>query len=140
MVVKTMVVKAFASRQFFHFLVAGGIAACVNFGVGFLLSGLLPLYGDIVVGYLAGMLTAFFLFEQKVFSEHGESRAKSVNIFILVNILGLLQTWIVFALLKDYLFPRMDYDFYGAETARAIAIIVPMFSSFLGHKFFTFKQ
>lgn len=135
-----MVVKAFSSRQFFYFLVAGGIAACVNFGIGFSLSGLLPLYGDIVAGYLAGMLTAFFLFEKKVFGEHGESRAKSIHIFILVNLLGLLQTWIIFALLKDYLFPIAGYRIYPAEMARAIAIIVPTFTSFLGHKFFTFKQ
>jgi len=140
MVVKKIVVKAFVSQQFLHFLIAGSIAAGVNFSIGFLLSGLLPIYGDIVVGYLAGMLTAFFLFERKVFGEHGESRRKSVKMFILVNILGLLQTWLVFALLKDYLFPQMDYDFYAAETARAVAIIIPMFSSFFGHKFFTFKQ
>jgi putative flippase GtrA len=135
-----MVVKTFASRQFVRFLIAGGIAAGVNFTVGFLLSGRLPLYGDIVVGYLAGMLTAFFLFEQNVFGEHVESRSKSVRIFIVVNILGLFQTWIVFALLKDYLFPLAGYDVYPAEMARAIAIIVPTFTSFLGHKFFTFKQ
>jgi len=135
-----MVVKTFISKQFLHFLIAGGIAACVNFVVGFSLSGLLPLYGDIVVGYLAGMLTAFVLFEQKVFGEHGESRTKSVHFFILVNVLGLFQTWMVFALLKDYLFPLIGYHLFPAEMARAIAIIFPTVTSFLGHKFFTFKQ
>lgn len=135
-----MVVKAFVSRQFLHFLIAGGIAAVVNFGVGLLLSGWLPLYGDIVMGYLAGMLTAFFLFEKNVFGEHRESRSKSVRIFIVVNILGLFQTWIVYALLKDYVFPLVHYHLYPAEMARAIAIIVPTLTSFLGHKFFTFKQ
>lgn len=135
-----MVVKAFASKQFLHFLIAGGIAAFVNFVVGHALSGLLPLYGDIVIGYLAGMMTAFVVFEKKVFGENGRSRATSLKIFILVNIIGLFQTWIIFALLKDYLFPRVVYHFYPEEAARAIAIIAPTFTSFLGHKFFTFKQ
>lgn len=135
-----MIGQALLSKQFVLFLVAGGIAAAVNFSVGLSLSGLLPLYGDIVLGYLAGMLTAFFLFEKSVFGEHVESRSKSVRIFILVNILGLLQTWIVFVLLKDCFFPWADYHLYPAEVARAIAIIVPTLTSFLGHKFFTFKQ
>jgi len=135
-----MVVKSFASRQFLKFMIAGGVAACVNFSVGWMLFGWLPLYGDIAVGYLAGMLTAFVLFEKKVFGEHIESRKKSIVVFFLVNTLGLLQTWLVFPLLKDYLFPLMDYHFYAPEIARAIAIMVPMLSSFLGHKFFTFKQ
>ena len=134
-----MMAKTFISKQFFHFLVAGGIAACINFSVGFVLAGLVPLHGDIVVGYLAGMLTAFFIFE-KVFGEHSESREKSVQIFILVNLLGLVQTWVVYVILKDYLFPGINYHLYAAEMARAIAIIVPLFSSFIGHKFFTFKQ
>lgn len=135
-----MVLKAFASRQFLHFLCAGGTAAVVNFGVGWLLFGWLPLYGDVAVGYLAGMLTAFFLFEAKVFGEHKESRKKSVVMFLIVNVFGLSQTWLAFPLLKDYLFSLLDYQFYAAESARAIAIFIPMFSSFLGHKFFTFKQ
>jgi len=89
--------ESFLSKQFLRFLVAGGIAACVNFTVGSALSGLLPFYGDVVIGYLAGMITAFFLFEQKVFGEHAESRQRSVGIFVLVNLLGLLQTWLIFS-------------------------------------------
>jgi len=135
-----MVPNSFFTRQFVHFLMAGGIAATVNFGVGWSLAGLVPLYGDIVVGYLAGMLTAFFLYEKNVFGENGESRKKSVVLFVAVNLFGLLQTWAVYALMKDALLPALQWIFYPAELSRAVAIAVPMFTSFLGHKFYTFQQ
>ena len=135
-----MAMRSFFSKQFLHFLLAGGVAAVVNFCVGYGLSGKLPFYGDIVMGYLAGMLTAFLLFEKHVFGEHAESRKKSVVVFVGVNLLGLLQTWLVYFLLKDHIFPAIALVFYPAEISRAIAIIVPTLSSFIGHKYFTFKQ
>lgn len=128
------------SKQFLRFLVAGGIAACVNFIVGYSLSGRLPFYGDVVIGYLAGMITAFFLFEQKVFGEHAESRQRSAGIFVLVNLLGLLQTWLIFSWLMRWFFPLLQWHFFPEHVARAIAIITPTLTSYIGHKYFTFRQ
>ena len=132
------ILESFISKQFLHFLIAGGIAAAVNFGVGYTLAGYLPWHGDIVVGYVAGMATAFFLFEQKVFGEHPESRQRSVLFFVAVNALGLLQTWVIYAALMQWIFPRVTWLFFPAEIARAIAIITPTLTSYIGHKYFTF--
>jgi len=128
------------TQQFLRFLIAGGIAAGVNFLVGYSLSGLLPFYGDVVIGYLAGMITAFFLFEQRVFGEHAESRQRSAGIFVLVNMLGLLQTWLIFAWLMRWCFPWLQWHFYPEHIARAVAIITPTLTSYIGHKHFTFRQ
>ncbi len=128
------------SSQFLRFLVAGGISAVVNYAVGYALSGLLPFHGDVVVGYLAGMGTAFFLFERSVFGEHVESRRRSVGIFILVNALGLLQTWLIFTWLVTYYLPKFQWSFYPEHLARAVAIITPTLTSYICHKYFTFRQ
>jgi putative flippase GtrA len=133
--------RALCANQFFRFLLAGGVAACVNFAVGYALQGYLPFHGDIVIGYLAGMLTAFLLFEKTVFGAHAESRGKSMAMFVVVNMLGLFQTWIVYVVLKDYLFSLWGWHFHHApEVARAIAIVVPTLTSFVGHKYLTFAK
>jgi len=130
----------FFSKQFLRFLVAGGIAACVNFTVGYSLQGLLPFHGDIVAGHLSGMLVAFFLFEQRVFDQAENSRVKSAPIFVAINGLALIQTWLVYYALHQYFFPGVKFDFHLDVVARAIAIITPIFTSFLEHKYFTFKE
>jgi len=130
----------FFSKQFLRFLIAGGIAASVNFAVGYSLQGLLPFHGDIVVGHLSGMLVAFFLFEQSVFEGTENSRVKSAPIFIAINGLALAQTWLVYYVLHQYIFPGAKFYFHPDVVARAIAIITPIFTSFLGHKYFTFKD
>lgn len=132
--------RDFFSKQFMRFLLAGGIAAVVNFAVGYSLAGLFPLHGDIAIGYLAGMAAAFFLFETQVFGQHAESRSRSVGIFVIVNLLGLLQTWVIYAALVEWLFPAIGWQVYPPLLARAIAIITPTLTSFVGHKYFTFRQ
>ncbi len=135
-----MILNDFFTPQFLRFLVAGGIAACFNFATGFMLEPYLSHNLDVVAGHLCGMVVAFFLFEQKVFGRADGSRLREVVIFCIVNGLAILQTIIVFILLKDYLFPAVDWLYYPDELARMIAIAVPVFTSFLGHKYFTFRH
>lgn len=130
----------FASRQFLHFLIAGGIAAAVNFCVGFSLSGLLPFHGDIIAGHLSGMVVAFILFGRKVFEESSNKQATQVLIFVAVNAAAMTQTYVVYYLLVHMVFSHLESVVYADVIARAIAIITPIFTSFLGHKYFTFRQ
>lgn len=129
----------FVSRQFLRFLVAGGIAAIVNFSVGFSLSGLLPFHGDIIAGHLSGMVVAFILFGREVFDESGNSQIRKVLIFTAVNTAALMQTYIVYYLLTHFVFPYAAFILYADVIARATAIVTPIFTSFLGHKYFTFR-
>lgn len=135
-----MIVQDFFSAQFLRFLTAGGFAAVVNFAVGYSLAGQLPFHSDIVAGHLSGMVVAFFLFERDVFGRAEGSRSREVLVFLLVNGLAVLQTWIVYILLRQKLFPAIDFHFHPAELSRVCAIAVPVFTSFLGHKYFTFRH
>jgi len=130
----------FVSKQFLRFLIAGGIAAAVNFSVGFSLSGFLPFHGDIIAGHLSGMVVAFILFGRGVFAKQGGTQAREVIIFIIVNTVALAQTYVVYYLLTHIFFPALGVIFHPEIVARAIAIITPIFTSFLGHKYFTFRE
>ena len=137
-------IEEFFSRQFVRFLIAGGIAALVNFGVGYCLAPLLGYELDVVAGHLSGMLVAFLLFKKTVFEREcveksSNSTPMEVLVFIGVNGFALLQTLVVFVLLRDYMFPLTAYLYYPTILARLIAIGVPVITSFLLHKHFTFK-
>jgi len=132
--------KDFLTPQFVNFILTGGFAALVNFVVGFLLADYLPWNLDYVVGHLSGMVVAFILFELLVFGKSDDGRHRSVGMFVIVNLLAVLQTYIIGTALENYLFPSINYQFFANEVARAIAIMVPVLTSFIGHKYFTFRQ
>ena len=133
-------INQFISEQFLRFLIAGGIAAAVNFAVGYSLSGMLPFHGDIIAGHLSGMMVAFFLFGREVFGKTGATQFKEVAIFIAVNAVAMSQTYAVYFVLMHYVFPESMPVSHADVVARAIAIITPIFTSFLGHKYFTFRD
>jgi len=47
-------------------------------------------------------------------------------------------TWGVSVGLAEYLFPVIRFSWYRFEIAHIIGISVPVFSSYLGHKYLTF--
>lgn len=94
-----------------------------------------------MLAFLAGMLTAFLLFKFFVFHAwHSSKTTKEVLYFILINILALIQTLGVSIGLADYLFPWLDYTWHASDIAHIIGVLVPIFTSFVGHKYFTFAK
>lgn len=132
--------KDFLSPQFIRFLLVGGFSAVVNFSVGYLSADYLPLNIDYILGHLSGMVVAFILFELLVFGKADHERHKSIGAFILINLLAVVQTYIIGTALEGHFFPSIGYTFFADELARAIAIMVPVVSSFIGHKHITFRQ
>jgi len=132
-------IAAFRSRQFLTFLVTGGIAALVNFGSRILFNEWMPFWLAVVVAYLVGMLTAFVLARMFVFSAGTQSMGQSMLRFALVNVLAIAQTWIISMVLAYWLLPAMGLRHWVPEIAHAIGIMVPVFTSYLGHKHWSFK-
>jgi putative flippase GtrA len=58
----------------------------------------------------------------------------------LVNIAAVIQTWIVSMLLYHYLLKWMDISLYKKEIAHMVGVAVPVFSSYVGHKYLTFRK
>ena len=133
-------IRHFLSRQFVAFLITGGIAAAVNFGTRILYNAWINYSLSIVISYLTGMVTAFILARVFVFQESSEALHRSALYFMLVNIAAVAQTWIVSMLLAYYALPALGIQRYVKEIAHGIGIAIPVFTSYIGHKRWTFKQ
>jgi putative flippase GtrA len=126
-------------KRFLAFAVAGGIAAACNFGSRFAFSAFLPYPAAIVAAYLVGMATAFFLNRAFVFTDGGGSLRRQAGWFVVVNVAAVLQTLAISLLLADVVFPRVGFAFHPEAVAHAIGIVVPIFSSYIGHRRLSFR-
>ncbi len=132
-------IAAFRSRQFIAFLVTGGIAAAVNFGSRILLTPWLGFGTSVVVAYLIGMATAFLLARAFVFTESKQAVHQSALWFVAVNVLAVAQTWVISMALAYWALPALGVTRFVQEIAHAVGVVVPVFTSYLGHKHFSFR-
>jgi putative flippase GtrA len=133
------VIQQFLSKQFILFLVTGGTAALVNFGSRIVYNQWVSFSQAIVIAYLTGMITAFILAKLLVFKNSGQSIGRSALIFSAVNILAVLQTWLISMGFALYALPAMGFSAFVPEISHAVGVLVPVFTSYLGHKNFTFR-
>ncbi len=127
-------------HEFYRFILAGGIAAAVNFLSRILLNYMVSYRIAIVIAYLIGMLTAFLIMKYYVFRLDGRHSSTQVGSFILVNIVAVIQVWLVSVYLAEHLFPSISFTFYAKEVAHIIGLGLPILTSYLAHKYITFKQ
>ena len=127
------------SRQFAAFLVTGGIAALVNFGSRMLFGQWMSYSASIFLAYLCGMTTAFLLARAFVFTDSRRSISHSALWFAGVNVLAVFQTWAISLLLARYVLPWAGVTSHTESLAHAVGIMVPVVSSYYGHKHFSFK-
>lgn len=129
--------------QFFLFVLCGGIAAFANIGARVFFSLWINYSAAIILAFFVGMATAFILFRAFVFSGNKEqfqfNVISQIGWYLFINALGLLQTWGISVLLNNYIFLFMDFHFYKETTAHIIGVMVPIITSYLGHKFLTFR-
>jgi putative flippase GtrA len=129
----------FASKQFLAFLLTGGLAAIANFSSRIFYSKYCDFSTAIIFAYITGMICAFILAKFFVFTRGQQALHKSILLFTLVNLAGILQTWVVSMGLDLFVLPTLGVQNYKQDIAHAIGISVPVFTSFLGHKFYSFK-
>jgi len=132
-------IQYFLSKEFLGFLITGGIAATVNFLSRIYFNQFYSFSTSVVIAYLLGMLTAFVLARVFVFNKSSQSIRCSVVIFSLVNVLALAQTWVMSMGLHYYALPSLGVKSYVPEISSAIGIIFPVFTSYFGHKYWSFK-
>jgi putative flippase GtrA len=131
--------SSFASRQFLVFLLTGGFAAAVNFGSRILYNRAMPFSSAVICAYITGMITAFVLARLFVFKESRQATHRAAGWFILVNVVAVAQTWAISMLLVKWVLPAMGVTAFAREIAHGIGVVVPVFTSYLGHKHFSFR-
>ncbi len=134
-----MVLKEFRSRQFVSFVIVGGTAALVNFIARILYNIHVNYEWAVFLAYLTGMIAAYLLSRYFVFGGTEGSRLTEFYRFALVNLFAVIQVWGISVGLARYVFPAINYDFYAYEVAHIIGLGIPVFTSYLGHKYYSFK-
>lgn len=129
----------FVSKQFLLFLCTGGFAAAVNFGSRIFFNQFMSFSSAIILAYLMGMITAFILAKCFVFKESNNSTAASAFYFTIINVVAVFQTWAVSLLLAYYLLPKLGISTYVEEISHLVGVVVPVFTSYIGHKHLSFK-
>lgn len=117
-------------KQFLLFLLTGGIAAAINFSSRFLYNKWMNFSLAIILAYLTGMITAFILAKLIVFQKSQQPLHRSAWRFSLINAIAIAQTWSI-SMLLAYILPL--------EVAHAIGITVPVITSYIGHKRWSFR-
>jgi putative flippase GtrA len=127
-------------RQFLLFLLAGGVAATVNFlsriGLGYWMSYV----ASIVLAYCLGMATAFVLNRCFVFSNSTVQLRHQMVWFVLVNIAAVAQTILISLGLAEWLLPLLGVDYHNSTIAHAVGVAVPVLTSYFGHKYLSFAS
>jgi putative flippase GtrA len=132
-------IRPFLSKEFIRFLLTGGIAATVNFLSRIFYNQYYSFSTAVIFAYLTGMITAFILAKLFVFKTSTQSVKRSALIFAMVNVLAATQTWLISMGLNFYILPAVGIDKYASEISSAIGIAFPVFTSYLGHKRWSFK-
>lgn len=127
------------NHQFIRFLVAGGLAAAANYGSRFVFSVWVSYGVAIVLAYLVGMFVAFVLMRSHVFSAREGSLGPQVLKFAGVNLLAVLQTLAISLLLARWVFPRMGIEQHSEAIAHLVGVLVPVITSYFGHRLVTFR-
>lgn len=128
------------SARFFRFVLAGGTAAVANYGSRFAFSVFLPYPVAIVLAYLVGMLTAFVLNRAFVFQEATNSVANQALWFTVVNLAAVAQTLAISLILAWWLLPVLGVTSHAEAIAHAVGVAVPVVTSYLGHRRWTFRS
>lgn len=125
--------------QFLRFLIAGGIAATANVAARFVFSVFFEYGVAVVLAYLVGMLVAFLLMRGHVFDARTGPLAPQVAKFVVVNLFAVLQTLLISLLLARWVLPAMGIVTYAEALAHVVGVLVPVVTSYFGHRILTFR-
>ena len=127
-------------RQFLLFVLSGGVAALVNIVSRLGFSQLLRFELAVLAAYGVGMVTAYVLARRFVFVASRQIVRRSFAAFALVNLVAVMQTWLVSIGMRYLLLPLIGMAALVDLIAHGCGVIVPVFTSFLGHKHISFRE
>ena len=127
------------NTELIKFISANGFAAFLNFTTRIFFSSIFNYATAIVLAYFIGMTTAYILCRLLVFKPKKNNPLQQMAYFILVNIFALIQTLIISLILTNYVFLWINELSLRETSAHFIGICIPVFTSYIGHKYITFK-
>ncbi|GAB2497545.1 GtrA family protein [Arenimonas alkanexedens] len=126
--------------QFTRFIIVGAAAAAANIGSRVVFSLWLSYVPAIVLAFFVGLATAFLLNRAWVFLPSGKHWFNEASWFTLINLLGLGQTLAIAWVLTRHAFPAVGMRFHPETIGHVIGVMTPIITSFIGHKYLTFRK
>ena len=126
-------------KRFIAYLLAADVAALLNWSSRFLFSLWFNYPVSIVLAFIVGLISGFSLMRWLVFDGARKSAATQVPFYLLVNLLALVQTLCVSLILAKWVIPGVGLSIRPEGPAHLIGVLVPVVTSYFGHKYFTFK-
>lgn len=127
------------TRQFLRFILSGGLAAGLNWGSRFLFSQIVSFEISIILAYFVGLLSGFVMMRFFVFDGRGKPIGPQVGKYIAVNFFALFQTLLISILLARWALPSVGVVDYAEALGHLVGVLMPVITSYFGHKFLTFR-
>jgi energy-coupling factor transport system substrate-specific component len=122
-----------------RFLVAGGLAALVNWLVRFPIELVVPYFAALLLATSIGMTCGFLLYRSWVFPGSSRSIADQVRDFILVNLTGQATMLGIATIVRQLLFVVEIGPLIAGALAHALGIGAGAIVNYLGHRHLTFS-
>jgi energy-coupling factor transport system substrate-specific component len=134
-----LLARAQALPQSVRFLLAGGVAAGVNWLVRFPLSAALPFEAAVAVAAVIGMAIGFTAYRLFVFTGSSRSLARQLRDFVLINLATMAAVTVAATLIRDVLIWVMPL-FYAEGLGHGIAIGLGAVLNYIAHGAVTFQR
>ena len=121
------------------FFIAGGAAASANIGSRVVFSLYFPYEISIVISFIIGLMVGFFLMRRFVFVSKDRVLSVQIGRFIIVNLLTLSLTFLISINLNNFLLLYLTNNSVTETVAHFVGVMIPVFTSYFAHKFFTFN-
>ena len=129
-----------ADRQrFLRFALVGAAAAAVNIASRVAISQFVRFEVAVILAFPIALTFAFVLARMLVFKVSDRSVSDEYVRFLLVNLVALVQVWLVSVGLTNWLFPAIGFTWHAELVAHTIAVCSPIFTSYHAHRVFTFR-
>ena len=129
----------FFNQEFFKFVLAGGIAAAANLFSRMVFGLFLNYPTSIVLAFFVGLSTGYLLFRLFVFARGENSIYQQLGYFIVINAFAMIFILIISLFFYYSVFSSMKNIFLGETMAHFIGIAATTLTSYVGHKYLTFK-
>jgi len=123
-----------------RFILAGGLAALINWLVRFPLSYLMPFAGAVAAANVVGMVFGFVAYRLFVFPGSNRRLVHQLRGFIVVNLLSTLVVVSVSVILSSYILPLIGWRWQIEAISHAAGIAAGAVSNYFGHRQFSFAR
>jgi putative flippase GtrA len=128
------------NNRFARFFFVGVAAAAVNIFSRVLISYFVRFEYAVALAFPIALTFAFVMSRFFVFEASKRPVWEQYLRFWFVNLVALIQVWLVSVGLTYWVFPAIGWTFYPELLAHTIAVCSPVLTSYYAHRVFTFGE